>query len=398
MAILTPWDCGGLRRGGHIRVESRECHGLADPLGDIVPAFSTRHDARPVAAPTDAPSLADLIAALREPSAYPHPVPDPVEVRQTHISTVFLAGDRAYKCKKPVDLEWVDYTTLARRLRFCEEEVRLNRRLAPDVYLGVVPVVRRNGALRLGGEGALVEWAVAMRRLPYTATLASAVERDALRLEWLDALATRLAAFHAAADGPPAGSRFGFADHFATVLEQNLAGVAAAAADGVIATVDADRLGAGSRAALDDARPLIDARARAGCVRECHGDLRLDHVYLFPEAEPPADLLVIDGIEFNDAFRFIDPVADIAFLVMDLGVHSCVEAARRFADGWFAASGDVEGRALLPLYEIYRAAVRTKVEAIRARATEVPADARERSRERARRHCAYGLELLERSP
>jgi aminoglycoside phosphotransferase family enzyme len=344
-----------------------------------------------------AADLAALLAGLADPAAYPHPTPGGVEVRQTHISAVFLAGDRAYKLKKPVALGFVDYATPARRRHFCEEELRLNRRLAPDVYLAVAPVTRTgDGRLRVGGNGPAVDWVVVMRRLPDAATLEATLARRALRPGQLEAVARRLAAFHAAAAPAPAGRGFGTASAVERAIEENLAALDRAAADGLLAAADTAAIARGCRTALAAASGRIDARARAGRVRECHGDLRLDHVYLFPKAPPPGDCCVIDGIEFNDAFRYIDPVADIAFLVMDLGVHGHVAEAVTFADAWFAASGDGRGRALLPLYALYRATVRAKVEVIRSRAPEVGPAARDDARSAARRHVQYARALLAR--
>jgi aminoglycoside phosphotransferase family enzyme len=139
-----------------------------------------------------------LIDPLSTPSAYSHPV-EAVEVRQTHISVVFLAGSLAYKIKKPVDLGFVNYRSLERRRHFCEEEVRLNRRLAPEVYLGVVPVTRDGDVIRVEGAGDVIEWAVKMERLPDSATLRDHLERGDLGVESVEELARRLARFHASA-------------------------------------------------------------------------------------------------------------------------------------------------------------------------------------------------------
>src|SRR5262245_37733737 len=139
--------------------------------------------------------LTRLIEACSQPNAYPDPPPR-VEVRQTHISVVFLAGDFAWKVKKPVRLEFLDYSTLTKRRRCCEEEFRLNRRLAPDVYLGVVPITATPGGVRVGGMGAVVEWAVQMRRLPDEATLAARLGREEIDIATIEELARRVAAFH----------------------------------------------------------------------------------------------------------------------------------------------------------------------------------------------------------
>src|SRR3954471_16394866 len=146
--------------------------------------------------------LDTLIAALNDPAAYPHPV-DAVEVRQTHISVVFLAGPFAYKIKKTLDMGFLDYSTPERRRHFCEREVSLNRRLAPSVYLGVVPVGREGTTVRMDGPGEAIEWAVKMTRLPEEATLRDRLRREEVGVDRVEALAGRVAAFHAHAEAGP---------------------------------------------------------------------------------------------------------------------------------------------------------------------------------------------------
>src|SRR6478672_3638878 len=152
--------------------------------------------------------LVSLIDSLSDPEAYPDPKKS-VEVRQTHISVVFLVGEHVYKVKKPVNYEFVDFSTLAKRKHFCDEEVRLNRRLAPDVYIGVVPITRSNMRLEIEGTGEVVEWAVKMQRLPDTATLENLVQHDEVSADVLERLARRIAAFHAQAESGPHIAAFG---------------------------------------------------------------------------------------------------------------------------------------------------------------------------------------------
>lgn len=336
--------------------------------------------------------LLQLIEALSVPSAYPHPA-DAVTVYQTHISVVFLAGPHAYKIKKPVDLGFVDYSTLERRRHFCEEEVRLNRRLAHDVYLAVVPVARDGRALRMEGTGAVVEWAVKMERLPDGATLRACLGRGDVGPEALEALAGRLAAFHESADS---GEEIAAGGSFETVarnarenFEQAVPQVGVTLSQAVL-----DRLGTLTEAALARLRPLIEDRALRKVPRDTHGDLRLDHVYRFPERPPPNDWVVVDCIEFNERFRHADPVADIAFLAMELSLLGRRDLARTFADAYFRASGDEEGRALLPFYTAYRAAVRGKVEGMKQAEAEVPEGGRKSARDLSRSLWLFALAEL----
>ena len=337
--------------------------------------------------------IAALIDALASPAAYPALRPAAVEVLQTHISAVFRLERDVFKVKKPVDLGFVDYSTLERRRRCCAAEVALNRRLAAEVYLGVVPVTCLDGHVMMGGDGEVIDYAVHMRRLPDERTLEAALAQGAVDEAAMAALGRRLAEFHAEAAGGPEIAAYAAAAAVARNCRQNfeqLAALARGAAPPVPGAL-VERVAAATEAELERRRGLIDARAAAGAARDCHGDLRLDHVYVFPERAPPADLLVIDCIEFNDAFRYSDPIADLAFLVMDLRIHGYAGHAAALCAGYFAASGDAEGAALLPLYVGYRATVRAKVEGMRAAAPEVPAAARAPATASAERHLLRAL-------
>ncbi|NIP58098.1 MAG: phosphotransferase, partial [Gemmatimonadetes bacterium] len=354
--------------------------------------------------------IAPLIKALRRPEAYPHPVGE-VEVRQTHISAVFLAGPFVYKVKKPVDLGFLDFTTLERRLHFCREEVRLNRRLAPEVYLGVVTVREgEGGSLTVGqepvGEGletggapgekgsAAIEYAVKMRRLPDGATLEARLERGEEIVPVLERLGRRIAAFHRKAASGPRVARFGRLEVVAGNARENLEQAKPHVGETVSEAVHG-RLGRVLEARLEELGGLIEDRARRGVPRDTHGDLHLEHVYVLPDREPPGDLVVIDCIEFNERFRYSDPISDMAFLSMDLLFHGRPALERVFSGAYGDASDDGEGMALLPFYRSYRAAVRGKVEGMVTEEEEVPVDERRRAVGRARGHWLLALSELE---
>jgi aminoglycoside phosphotransferase family enzyme/predicted kinase len=326
--------------------------------------------------------LPALIEALSAPSAYSHDA-ETVEVHQTHISVIFLAGSFAYKIKKPVQLGFVDYSTLDRRRHFCEEEVRLNRRLAPEVYLGVVPVTREGDTVRMEGSGEPVEWAVKMARLPEDATLRSHLDRGQVTLPQLEELASRLSAFYATAE---AGARIAEGASFPAIarnarenFEQAVPHVGTTLSASVF-----ERLQALTEKALVEYRAVFEDRAARGVPRDTHGDLRLGHVYWFPDRKPPGNWIIVDCIEFSERFRHADPVADVAFLVMELDCHGRRDLAVGFADAYFRASGDPEGKVLLPFYTSYRAAVRGKVEGIKGTESEIPEADRTRALTRAR--------------
>jgi uncharacterized protein len=335
----------------------------------------------------------ELVDRLSDPSAYLHPV-ETVEVHQTHISVVFLAGSLAYKIKKPVDLGFLDYTTLERRRHFCEEEVRLNRRLAPSVYLGAVPVTKDGERIRIEGTGTVVEWAVKMERLPDSATLAAHLVRGNIGADSIEELARRLARFHKSAQAgeevAQGGSFEAVARNALENFEQSTGHIGITLSSRTYA-----RLKSLTEAALAALRDHIVDRALRGVPRDTHGDLRLDHVYWFPERQPPDNWLVVDCIEFNVRFRHADPIAELAFLAMELALEGHENLADTFVEAYLRASGDQQGRLLLPFYRAYRAAVRAKVEGMKLAEPEVPEADRAAACVRARARWLFALSELE---
>lgn len=340
--------------------------------------------------------LPALIDALSQPAAYPS-LSSNVEVVQTHISVVFLAGDFVYKVKKPVRLSFLDFSTLELRRKYCEQEVRLNRRLAPDVYLDVVPITFQGGHLRFEGKGEVVEWAVKMRRLPHEATLESLVESGRIDSGQIEKLAERLAGFHAAAESSPHISSFGRFESVARNIRENFI-VAEPMVGRTISVAVRNRLHDLTERALTERQNLMEARSARGVPRDTHGDLHLDHVYFFSGQAAPRDLVIVDCIEFNERFRYTDPIADMAFLAMDLQFHGRWDLADAFCETYFNCSGDDEGRTLLPLYISYRAAVRGKVDGLQLSEPEIPEAARAAALVRAHGHWLLSLCSLEAPP
>ena len=354
-------------------------------------------------------SLPELIAALAKPEALGHPPGTPVTVIQTHISVVFIVGDEVFKLKKPRCLDFLDYSTLERRRHFCALEVALNRRLAPEVYLGVVEIRRDPaGNLRVNGPGELVDVAVHMRRMPDDATLASRLARPpGVEAAVLRRIGGKVLGFHRAARRGPDVSAFATFTAVAANARQNFAQLAG------LATVDERLLTALERCtedALTRHHDIIEARARRQVACDTHGDLRLEHLYLFPERPPPRDLVILDCIEFSDQFRCADPIADLAFLVMDLRRVDQPALAEALLAGYFAAHDTplaalpdgvdaarerAEARALLPFYVAYRATVRGKVEAFKAAEPEVPPAEAAAARVAAQRYLLLALHELQ---
>ncbi|MGC8639692.1 MAG: AAA family ATPase [Isosphaeraceae bacterium] len=338
-------------------------------------------------------TIEELIAGLARPEAY-QPRPDQVEVRQSHISVVFLAGPVVYKIKKPLRLSYLDYSTLERRRHFCVEEVRLNRRLAPQVYLGVVPVTRNGDSLMMEGSGEIVEWAVKMRRLADDATLRATLDRDAVGHGLIEELGRRIAAFHAHAERGQRIADLCRFDNVARLVRENLCESVVHVGQTIRERVF-QRLTELTEHALEALRPEIESRLERGLPCDTHGDLRLDHVYVFPNRPPPEDVVIIDGIEFNETFRAGDPVVDMAFLVMELVANDHRELAEVFRNAYVSASGDFHSARLLRFYVAYRAMVRGKVNGVKATEIEIPEADRARAHGRAQRHWLVALGALE---
>jgi aminoglycoside phosphotransferase family enzyme/predicted kinase len=297
--------------------------------------------------------LPALVTALLNPRVYPRAV-DRVELVETHISWVFLAGDRVYKVKKPVNLGFLDFTTLARRRRFCQEEVRLNRRLAPDVYLGVVELKGGGKRVRFGGPGRTREVAVAMRRLPADRMLDRLVQESAADPPLMDAIAGTLARFHAEADTGGEIDALGGIDIVRKNWEENFAQTATLPPD-VLPPAVRRAVREFVDAFLESEASRFEARVRAGRIRDCHGDLQAQHVCC---TDP---IRIFDCIEFNHRFRYGDTAGEIAFLAMDLDRLGRPELSNRFLNTYLEASGDWEAVPLLDFYRAYRAWVRGKV-------------------------------------
>jgi hypothetical protein len=345
-------------------------------------------------------TTAELIEHLRRPESYPRPVDD-VVVHQTHISVVFLAGDRAYKIKKPVDFGFVDYSTLERRRMFCRREVDLNRRLAPGVYRGVVPITEGSDTgLVVDGDGPAVEWAVEMERLPPEKNLESRLDGprggasgEEMR-DKLERVAARLADFYETAATSPDIAEYASPEAVSTNMLDNFRDsrdqIGACVTESVF-----ERFESLTTSELERLRGHIARRAREGVVRDTHGDLRLEHVYFLEEADGSERLSIIDCVEFNDAFRYADPIADMAFLAMDLEAHGYRDLARSFEATFFDRFDGPDPGGLVDLYVAYRAAVRAKVSGLKALEDEVGEEDRREARRKARRHWMVGLGRLE---
>lgn len=296
-----------------------------------------------------------LIRALEDPACYPHPV-HAVDRVETHISTILLAGDYAYKLKKPLKLDFLDYSTLERRQHYCRQELELNRQRAPELYLECVAITGTLRAPRVGGSGPPLEYAVRMRRFPERCRLDHLLEAGRLSAEQMEAIGRELAILHDSACPAPRSSPWASASAQAGPIRDNLAQLAHLFGD----DPRLQALHHWTEGELRRRHGVLEQRVRNDRIRDCHGDLHLANLI-----QLDGRFLPFDGIEFDDALRWIDVLNDLAFLLMDLDARKHPQLGARLLNAWLDSSGDHAGMPLLRLYKTYRALVRAKINAIR---------------------------------
>ena len=312
-----------------------------------------------------------LMHALMQPGVLPDSAGG-VELIETHVSWVLLAGEYAWKLKKPLDLGFLDFSTLERRRVACEDELRLNQRTLPEVYQAVVPVWRTTQGFRVGaageGEGAgadvaqatLVDYLVRMRRFDQAGLFSNLLAAGQLEPTLFDRLARHVADFHAAAAVAQPGGRFGGATAVHAPVQQNFDQIRERVQDPAL-LAELARVEAWARAQFAALASTFDARLAEGRVRECHGDMHLGNLVVLD-----GEARLFDAIEFSAELRWTDVIADVAFLVMDLQARGETALGGRFLNAWLERSGDYAGLRVLPYYLSYRAMVRAKIGAIRA--------------------------------
>jgi len=278
------------------------------------------------------------------------------ELRETHISWVFLHDDKVFKVKKPVSLGFLDFSSAILRKAACEAEVALNRRLAPDVYLGVAPVTTdESGRHQIGGQGPTVDWAVVMRRLLDTDRADQRLQADQLQCADIDRMAQHIAAFHESCRCDAETTGFGDPAQIAGNVRENFA-QARSALSAHLGEAQAGALEALQLGFLAENAQLFRNRMAQSRVRDGHGDLKLEHFYLEKD-----QVVVVDCIEFNDRFRYGDVCSDLAFLAMDLGGSRRVDLAERLLSTYALVSNDYDLYSLVDFYQGYRACVRAKI-------------------------------------
>jgi len=303
-------------------------------------------------------SFPALIQQMLQPGFYPHPVTEPLKLEQTHISYVLLTGDYAYKLKKPVNFGFLDFSTLEKRQRFCVEELRLNQRGAPELYLEVLPVTQVENQYQLGGTGQPVEYVLKMRQFPQEALFSTMFEQGKLGEVHLEELGRVVAQYHANAETNDYIRTFGEVAQVRAWIEENY--------DKTNKYIG----GPQTQARLEETKQFTDgffaqrpelfaSRIQNKWIRECHGDLHLRNICLWHDK-----ILLFDCIEFNEQFRFVDVMYDVAFTVMDLEARQRLDLGNVFLNTYVEQTGDWDGLQVLPLYLSRQAYVRAKVNSL----------------------------------
>jgi hypothetical protein len=294
-----------------------------------------------------------VVQALLDPKVYPDKPPR-IELGQTQMSFVFIAGDYVYKIKKPVNLGYLDYTTLEKRQFYCQRELELNRRLCPDVYLGVVPITRDRDNIAIGGRGEVIEYAVKMRRLPQEAMMDVLLGSNKVSAEMVARVAKKLADFHHRAETSADINSFGSLDTITQNAEENFTQTEKYIGNTISSDIH-QRIKDYTDSFIRHNASLFHQRVTQGRIRDCHGDLHAAHVCF------ANDIYIYDCIEFNDRFRYCDVASEVAFLAMDLDRYQRADLSRSFVDAYVTYSRDKGLLQLLNFYKCYRAYVRGKV-------------------------------------
>ncbi|MDL1956794.1 MAG: AAA family ATPase [Candidatus Desulfofervidus auxilii] len=321
----------------------------------------------------------EFIESLLKPTAYPHPVKT-IKLIQTHISWIFLTGEFVYKIKKPVDFGFLDFTTLEKRRYFCEEELRLNKRLSPDIYLEVTPVVKRNGNFFFGGEGEIVDYAVKMKQLPKEACLTSLLEKGELNPAIMKEIAQFMADFYFKAERNEEIESYGLPEKIEINIKENFDQTFPYIGYTISQEVY-NALKEYSFSFLKDEKERFLKRISLGWIRDGHGDFHCGNIYYYNNK-----IYVLDCIEFNKRFRYADVATDVAFLLMDLDFRQASSFGNYFLNTYLTQTNDFNLLGVLNFYKIYRAYVRGKISSFEIDSKEIPSKQRAEAKERAEKY------------
>ncbi len=329
----------------------------------------------------------DFIKELLTPEAYPHPV-NQIELIQTHISWVFLTGNFVYKIKKPVNFGFLDFTTLERRRHFCQEELRLNKRLSPEIYLDVIPIVKKGKHYFVGGEGEVVDYAVKMKQLPQETCLISLLENKQLTPKIMDKLTYLMASFYRDAETNAEITSYGTPEKIMINIKENFDQTAPYVGKTIEKKIY-DALKGYSFRFLEEKREIFLNRIKTGKIRDGHGDFHCANIYWHN-----GKIYVLDCIEFNTRFRYADVAADVAFLLMDLDFRKASSFGNRFLNTFLTYTNDFELLEVNDFYKIYRAYVRGKIASFETGLSEIPEAQRQQALERAKAYFNLAYKYL----
>jgi hypothetical protein len=322
--------------------------------------------------------ISSLQKALLNPGIYPD-LPKKIQLIETHISLLFLTGSYVYKVKKPVDFGFLDFTTLEKRKYFCEQEVRLNRRLSPDIYLGVVKITRDGDRVSFDGRGEVEEYAVKMKQIPEELLMDKLLDRGRVTPEMIKAVSEKLVRFYSEAETSELIKSFARPERVKQDTDENFEQTEKY----IGVTISKDTFEEVQRRTNEFFRvrdKIFHLRIASDRIRDCHGDLRLEHIFWGDE------IAIFDCIEFNERFRYTDVTADIAFLAMDLDCHGREDLTGHLVRTYIEKSGDREITNILDFYKCYRAYVRGKVESFRLDDPNIPEEEKEGALKRARKY------------
>jgi len=327
--------------------------------------------------------LPDFVNFLLQPTAYAQ-VPETVKLVQTHISYVFITDNFVYKFKKPVDFGFLDFTTLAQRQMYCQQELILNRRLCPSIYLDLVALEKTDGNFNLTSQerantANTVEFGVKMKRMPEERMMANVIRTGGLAPEMIDSICDVLVPFYAKADGGPEIQKFGRPEAVSVNILENFSQTESFIGSKSLSKSQFDRIKSFSDIFLRQ-QELFAQRISAGRIRDCHGDLYSANICLSDK------VYIFDCIEFNERFRFCDVASDIAFLAMDLDFHGLASLSDRFVTRFMQKSDDKTLEKMLNFYKCYRAYVRGKINLFTADAPEVDLPTKQQCLEMAKKY------------
>ncbi len=323
----------------------------------------------------DIPSLQK---ALLNPAIYPD-LPKEVKFIETHISLLFLTGNHVYKVKKPVDFGFLDFTSLEKRKYFCEQEVKLNRRLSPDIYLGVAKITRDGDKILFDGRGEVEEYAVKMKQIPEELLMDKLLEKGRVNREMMEALSEKLVRFYSSAETNETIKSFGRPERVKQDTDENFEQTQKYV-NVVIPKDVLEKVRSKTNEFFETRQKLFQKRIVSERIRDCHGDLRLEHIFWRDE------ISIFDCIEFNQRFRYTDVAADIGFLAMDLDYHGREDLSEHLIQAYIEKSGDQELLSMLDFYKCYRAYVRGKVESFRLDDPHIPEKEKREALKRAQKY------------